>query len=548
MVARTMKVGLALLVAGAGLWRTPQLCGQPAAPMALPNGVEVQARGPIHEAFASLTAEAEPSKPIPKRPPKQLDEAPPEEKPEGDVTWIGGYWAWDDERSDFLWVSGTWRAAPPGRTWIAGYWREDGDNWVWVAGFWAAAPKEEAQTQEVTYLPQPPAPPAVAPPPKPAAADSFYVPGSYVWDGEKYVFRAGYWARVEPGYVWVNAHYRWTPTGYIYVGGYWDLAVSRRGILYSPVFIRPEVVTVGFVYTPYYAVRDTIVLDALFVRPCYCHYYYGDYYGPRYRDYGYESCVVYSRGRYDSIIVYETYQRRSDPAWLEVQIRFQDDRYHGRATLPSRTAELVTPAQVAREKGITVVKLDVATRQQAWHQAVNVHQASVTQRTTAEVRLAPGRTPTARVATINVVRAQPVKPGFVAAKAAPVTAPVVRPATAPTAHLDPHSTATHTPPPHPPGPGTAAAPGSHPPGTAVAPGLHPPGTASAPGLHPPGTGTAPPGLHPPGTGTAPPGTKPPLPGTAPGTKPPLPSTTPATKPPPPKPDDKDKDKSKDMRP
>ncbi len=163
----------------------------------------------------------------------------------------------------------------------------------------------------MSYLPQPPKPPEVAPPPKPTTLESFYVPGNWVWDGDKYVFKAGYWAHVEPGYVWVNAHYRWTPTGYIYVGGYWDLAMSRRGILYSPVIIRPDVVTVGFVYTPCYAVRDTIVLDALFVRPCYCHYYYGDYYGPRYRDYGFETCVVYSQRNYDSIIVYETYQRRA---------------------------------------------------------------------------------------------------------------------------------------------------------------------------------------------------------------------------------------------
>lgn len=32
---------------------------------------------------------------------------PPDQKPEGDdVAWIPGYWAWDDERNDFLWVSG----------------------------------------------------------------------------------------------------------------------------------------------------------------------------------------------------------------------------------------------------------------------------------------------------------------------------------------------------------------------------------------------------------------------------------------------------------
>src|SRR5947209_6439232 len=80
-----------------------------------PKGVEVLARGPVHEAFATPTAEPQATKPVPKQPPKPLDELPPEEKPEGDVVWIGGYWHWDDERNDFLWVTGIWRVVPPGK-------------------------------------------------------------------------------------------------------------------------------------------------------------------------------------------------------------------------------------------------------------------------------------------------------------------------------------------------------------------------------------------------------------------------------------------------
>ena len=162
----------------------------------------------------------------------------------------------------------------------------------------------------MTYLPAPPATPEVAAPAKPPTEDSFYVPGSWIWGGDRYAWRAGYWARVQPGYVWVPDHYRWTPSGYVCVPGYWDLSLKRRGILYAPVIISPSVITAGFVYTPAYAVRDTVVVDALFVRPTACHYYFGDYYGPTYRTMGFESCVVYSRRRYDSIIVYETYERR----------------------------------------------------------------------------------------------------------------------------------------------------------------------------------------------------------------------------------------------
>src|SRR5262249_6529295 len=144
----------------------------PGDPPPVPKGVEVLARGPVHEAFATPTSEPIPTKPIAKRPPNPLEEMPPDQKPEGEVSWIAGYWAWDDARSDFLWGSGIWRPAPPGKRWVAGYWREDGNQWMWVPGFWTAnvqqtaavqgAPAQQEVAQEITYLPQPPAPPEVA--------------------------------------------------------------------------------------------------------------------------------------------------------------------------------------------------------------------------------------------------------------------------------------------------------------------------------------------------------------------------------------------------
>ena len=43
-----------------------------------------------------------------------VPELPPANKPDGpDVQWVPGYWAWDDERQDFIWVSGFWRVPPP---------------------------------------------------------------------------------------------------------------------------------------------------------------------------------------------------------------------------------------------------------------------------------------------------------------------------------------------------------------------------------------------------------------------------------------------------
>ncbi len=90
------------------------------------EGVQVLTRGPVHEAFAeTISFDPEPGIIVPNQPPEAIEEVAPEQRPEGDnVAWIPGYLAWDDEREDFLWVSGIWRDLPPGRQWMPGYWTE----------------------------------------------------------------------------------------------------------------------------------------------------------------------------------------------------------------------------------------------------------------------------------------------------------------------------------------------------------------------------------------------------------------------------------------
>jgi WXXGXW repeat (2 copies) len=93
------------------------LCRAETSDTADEQGVQVPTRGPVHEAFAGVvTFNPEPGVEAPKAPPELIKEVPPDERPEGaTVSRIPGYWAWDDERNDFLWVSGVWRALPPGR-------------------------------------------------------------------------------------------------------------------------------------------------------------------------------------------------------------------------------------------------------------------------------------------------------------------------------------------------------------------------------------------------------------------------------------------------
>jgi hypothetical protein len=554
MSVRLLKLSIAILLAQLVLLSSGQ--AQKAAeeePPPVPKGVEVMARGPVHEAFASLAGEPIETKPVPKRPPKPLDELPPAEKPEGQVIWIGGYWAWDDERKDYLWVSGIWRTPPPHKQWIAGYWHEVGEQWQWVPGFWTEdAAAEEPEAKQVTYLPKPPDPPEVAPPGQAPAADTFFVPGSWIYNPSTgaYGWRAGHWARVQPGYVWVPNHYRWTPTGYIFIPGYWDLAVSRRGVLYAPVIVDPLVVTAGYTYTPAYAVSDTVVVDALFVQPMYAHYYFGDYYGPAYGTMGFQSVYVYGGARYDSIIVYESWAHRSQPNWISLQIDIFNNRSRGVLPVPPRTLVqqntiiqqnitnvtnvtnnttnvtnnttnvtnnttnanrttvnyntpvLATTSKVMAAKGVKTVSLDTPTRMQAKQQAAAVQQVAM-QRSTTERPLPPGSPRQARVASLSVPKAQPVKPGFVAPRVTPQalsnaqSAHSPQPAKAPASGVSAPSTTGSVS--HPNG-------GSHP---ASAPGAYRPTAAHAPPGPAPRTMPGSPAARPLGHPQQPPARRPP---------------------------------------
>jgi hypothetical protein len=505
-----------------------------AEPPPVPKGVEVLARGPVHEAFATPTAEAGPTKTVPKQPPQPIEELPPDEKPEGDVLWISGYWAWDDDKADFLWVSGIWRTPPPHKRWVPGYWRASGQEWQWVPGFWSETARAESASQDVTYYPAPPAPPQVAPPGPPPAADTFYVPGSWVWNGEAYAWRAGYWAQVQPGYVWVNAHYVWAPNGFVFVPGYWDLAIAKRGVLFAPVYVDTVVVGPRFVYRPAYVVSGTVVVDALFVRPSYGHYYFGDYYGPAYRTLGFESCVVYSRRNYDAIFVYSSWEHRADPGWTSVQLDICLARHAGRAPVPPRTLVqqnlvvqqnitnvtnvtnitnnttnvtnnvtrinaptvtnnqvLVPASKLSTVTGTKTVPLDQAAKTQALTQAKSLQQV-VAQRQNVETAAPSGNPGKPHQAQLTVPAQQPVGPRPSSVKL--LAPPTAGPGTTSAAHGPTTPTAPHA--------ATSAAAGA-PPGKSFSPppdGPHPPNSFTA---HPAGAAPGHPGSPRPAAGKGP---------------------------------------------
>jgi hypothetical protein len=281
-----------------------------------PDEVEVLTRGPLHEAFAEAAGrDPEPGLLIDVAPPGPIDELPPDLQPEGDnVTWISGYWAWDEETVDFLWISGIWRNIPPDREWIPGYWAEAGRQYQWVSGYWA-----NLEEEEVVYLPKPPASVESGPNVPQPSADQSWIPGGWVWSDTRYLWRPGYWEEFRDDWTYVPDCYQWTPRGYIYVGGYWDYPVVHRGVVFAPVhFSRGIYGRPDYRYSPTTVISFTLITSHLFIRPSYGHYYYGDYYDSGYRDRGFFASFSYHsgpRGGYDPIYAHERWEHRSDRDW-----------------------------------------------------------------------------------------------------------------------------------------------------------------------------------------------------------------------------------------
>jgi hypothetical protein len=278
-------------------------------------GAQVLTRGPVHEAFAEIvTFNPEPGIVVTKAPPEAIEEMPPDERPEGiNVTWIPGYWGWDDERSNFLWISGTWRALPPGREWMAGYWGKTPQGAQWISGYWA-----DASVRETVYLPPPPITLEAGPNLAAPSIDYGWTPGTWVWYQNRYAWRPGYWVQGRADWNWSPAHYVWTPRGYVFVGGYWDYPVQRRGVLFAPVYFEASVYAQrGYRYSPTIAIDLGVFSDHLFLRPSYHHYYFGDYYAPSYSRVGFYASFSFHSGRhgYDPIYSHQRWEHRSDRDW-----------------------------------------------------------------------------------------------------------------------------------------------------------------------------------------------------------------------------------------
>jgi len=279
------------------------------------SGVEELTRGPIHEGFAgSVNFNPEAGILVSSSPPENIEEVPPEQRLKGDnVAWIPGYWAWDGEEKDFIWMSGIWRNLPPGRQWIPGYWAQADDQWQWTSGYWA-----NEDSEEITYLPRPPKSIESGPNVEAPSNNDIWISGNWTRREERYAWTPGYWEPAQSNWSCIPAHYHWTRRGYVFNDGYWDHSVARRGVMFAPVRFQGDYYRrSGYTFTPLLVISLSVLSDHLFVRPNYGHYYFGDYYSPRYRDSGYYASHSYFSARrgYDPIYAHKRWQHREDRDW-----------------------------------------------------------------------------------------------------------------------------------------------------------------------------------------------------------------------------------------
>jgi hypothetical protein len=380
--------------------RTPPEAG---VPPPVPGGEDMipQPRGPVHESFALPPDMApRPGPIVPKKPPAPISEMPPDQKPEGDnVQWIPGYWAWDAEREDFLWISGLWRVPPDGRKWVPGSWNAVARGYQWSPGFWAPANQEE-----LPYLPQPPASLDNGPNIPQPNGDSFYVPGNWMYQSSNYLWQPGYWQAYRPGMIWTPSYYSWTPSGYLFVPGFWDWPLANRGLLFAPVaFNRPLWMTPGWFYQPSYAVAYPNLLSSLFTGPG--GYYFGNYYGPAYRRLGFQPWFA-STGVSNPLFAWYRWRNLNNPNWLNGLYTTYRGRFNGTLPRPPLTFQpnilnsLQTVQPIGQLNGVRLARLSAAQVNAQRNLALSLQRFSVERQVIREARrsLALARLPGSTVA------------------------------------------------------------------------------------------------------------------------------------------------------
>lgn len=309
---------------------------------------EVRLRGPIHEGFAQpAVLDATDLLLVSKRPPPALREFPPVIRPAAAATlWLPGYWGWDEEQRDFVWVSGVWRLPPPGMRWIPGYWSARDEQFAWTPGFWS--PHEASR---LSYRARPPAYPDDEYKPSAGRPDRFYIPGYWSTASQGFDWRRGHWSPFHTGWVWMPTRSMPTPVGSLLARGYWDYPLAQRGVLFAPVSpaLGPEKLGT---FTPQMALDVGNLSEFLFVWPAYGHYCFGDYFGGAARQ---RKIEPWFAAPLDPLYTYERWQRSSaQPGWQDSLVRQYRWRQKNAEFRPVRRLGEEPAAEAALTRELTV--------------------------------------------------------------------------------------------------------------------------------------------------------------------------------------------------
>lgn len=230
-------------------------------------------QGPTHEAFFTPVTSSLTNQAVAATPPDTLLERIPQQA-DSEAIWIPGYWDWDAERNDYLWISGVWRRPPPDHQWVNGYWKKFDEGWVRIKGFWA-----EDSEQNLAYLRTPP-PDAIDEDVGEAPGKNYFWTNGY-WSFDKgnsdFNWVRGAWVAFDQHWILVPAHYVWRESGYTLVNAYWDWDLSNRGTAYTSLYI-PEANRSGFIYEPSIIVEPLIITQHYFTYyPDYSYFYCHNY-------------------------------------------------------------------------------------------------------------------------------------------------------------------------------------------------------------------------------------------------------------------------------
>jgi len=334
-IARGAAIGIIFLAMASTAWAA-QIIEERRVITRTSDATVVLTRGPLHEAFAEpLVFGNTPTITISQAPPEPIQEIPAAARPRhSGAMWIPGYWAWDEEFDEYIWLSGVWRVPPLGRVWVAGYWSEGDEGHTWVPGFWVSE-----NVKELVYHPTPPEALQRSIPADSPTEESIWIPGVWHYVKGRWLWEPGFWIEPVEDWVWVPSQWVWSPSGHIFVEGYWDYTLELRGLVFAPVrFRQPVYREVRYEYSPQVVVAVEAITTHLFVRPNYRHYYFGDYYEPRYEELGYRPHfhTVGNDAWYSPIFQHMLWRHRDDrERWL-VQEResFEYRRRYERARPP----------------------------------------------------------------------------------------------------------------------------------------------------------------------------------------------------------------------